>query len=96
VVQPVVAPVVAEETLVLNAAPEATDTLEVSIQDEGAAEEAVLVAQTPEAPIAPAYVDIASPVTSNTTPLALILFAVISGAVVILATLQKKKKWYQK
>ncbi len=90
VVQP--APVTMNDAteLVLNAAPETISNDKVTVEE------------APEYPALPgpiAFGDDTSgdePIQEQTVSVALILFALLSGMVVILATMKKKKKWYQK
>jgi hypothetical protein len=83
-------PVVVEEELVLNAAPEEQ-------------KEAIVAVEAPQSPILPGPIAFGNDTieaekedTTSSVPVGLLLFALLSGMVVILATFKKKKKWYQK
>jgi hypothetical protein len=84
-------PVVAEEELVLNAAPEEDNSVTVE------------VVEAPQSPVLPGPIAFGNDTisdeekdTTNSIPVGLLLFALASGMVVMLFTFKKKKKWYQK
>lgn len=98
-VVPVVAPEIVEPTpvvedeeeLVLNAAPEVAENKPVA------------VIEAPESPVLPGPIAFGNDTltkektdTKSTLPVGLLLFALVSGMVVMLFSFKKKKKWYQK
>lgn len=91
VVQPAPTTMNNEAELVLNAAPEARVYEEVMTGEEA-----------PEYPALPGPIAFGDDTRENesapkqTVPAALLLFALLSGAVVVLATIKRKKKWYQR
>lgn len=61
------------------------------------------IVKAPESPILPGPIAFGNDTieaekadTSNTLPVGLLFFALVSGMVVMLFSVKKKKKWYQK